>query len=83
MGIKRNIVVDGMEVPFKASATVPRLYRMKFGRDIFKDFSTKTFPTILMTGLNSSTRLAFTKFYHSCLIYGDSTPKLSQLLKKT
>ncbi|MDE5771016.1 MAG: hypothetical protein K2I06_05205 [Ruminococcus sp.] len=40
MGLKRNIVVDGMEVPFKASATVPRLYRMKFGRDIFKDFST-------------------------------------------
>lgn len=39
MGIKKNIVVDGMEVPFKASATVPRLYRMKFGRDIFKDFS--------------------------------------------
>lgn len=40
MGIRRNIVVDGMEVSFKASATVPRLYRMKFGRDIFKDFST-------------------------------------------
>lgn len=39
MGIRRNIVVDGMEVPFKASATVPRLYRMKFGRDIFRDFS--------------------------------------------
>ncbi|MCM1506952.1 MAG: hypothetical protein NC177_07440 [Ruminococcus flavefaciens] len=39
MGIRKNIVVDGMEVSFKASATVPRLYRMKFGRDIFKDFS--------------------------------------------
>lgn len=39
MGIRKNIIVDGMEVPFKASATVPRLYRMKFGRDIFKDFS--------------------------------------------
>lgn len=39
MGIRRNIIVDGIEVPFKASATVPRLYRMKFGRDIFRDFS--------------------------------------------
>lgn len=39
MGIRRNIIVDGIEVPFKASATVPRLYRLKFGRDIFKDFS--------------------------------------------
>lgn len=37
MGIRKNILIDGIEVPFKASATVPRLYRMKFGRDIFKD----------------------------------------------
>lgn len=37
MGIRKNILVDGIEVPFKASATVPRLYRMKFGRDIFRD----------------------------------------------
>lgn len=39
MGIKRNILVDGVEVPFKASAALPRMYRMKFGRDIYKDFS--------------------------------------------
>ena len=26
-----------MEIPFRASATVPRLYRAKFRRDIFKD----------------------------------------------
>ena len=39
MAIKKNILVDGLEVPFKASAAVPRLYRMKFGRDIYKDFA--------------------------------------------
>lgn len=39
MAIKKNIMVDGIEVPFKASAAVPRLYRLKFGRDIYKDFS--------------------------------------------
>ena len=39
MGIKKNILVDGKEVPFKASAAVPRLYRMKFGRDSYKDFA--------------------------------------------
>lgn len=39
MGIKKKIHVDGIEVPFKASAAVPRLYRLKFGRDIYKDFS--------------------------------------------
>ena len=38
MAIKSNITVDGIEVPFKASAAVPRLYRLKFGRDIYKDF---------------------------------------------
>ena len=39
MAIKRTITVDGIEVPFKASATLPRLYRAKFRKDIFKDFS--------------------------------------------
>lgn len=39
MAIKKNIMVDGIEVAFKASAAVPRLYRIKFRRDIYKDFS--------------------------------------------
>ncbi len=37
MGIRRNILVDGIEVPFKASATVPRLSRIKLGLYIFRD----------------------------------------------
>ena len=39
MAIKKNIMIDGIEVPFKASATLPRLYRAKFRKDIFKDFA--------------------------------------------
>lgn len=39
MAIKKIITVDGIEVPFKASATLPRLYRAKFRKDIFKDFA--------------------------------------------
>lgn len=39
MSIKKNITIDEIEVPFKASAAVPRLYRLKFSRDIYKDFS--------------------------------------------
>lgn len=35
--IKKIIEIDGRQVPFRASATVPRLYRACFGRDIFKD----------------------------------------------
>jgi hypothetical protein len=39
MAIKKTITIDGIEVPFKASAAVPRLYRLKFGRDIYQDFA--------------------------------------------
>ena len=37
--MERVIEVNGKQVAFKASAAVPRLYRAKFKRDIFKDFS--------------------------------------------
>ena len=39
MAIKKIITIDDIDVPFKASAAVPRLYRMKFQRDIYKDFA--------------------------------------------
>ena len=37
MSMKQTITIDGQEVAFKASAAIPRIYRMKFHRDIFKD----------------------------------------------
>lgn len=37
--LKREIEIDGMRVPFRASATIPRLYRAKFKHDIFKDMA--------------------------------------------
>lgn len=33
----KTVVIDGKEVEFKASAAVPRIYRMKFRRDLFVD----------------------------------------------
>ena len=36
----RNIEIDGKQVLFKASAAIPRIYRMKFQRDIYKDLKT-------------------------------------------
>ena len=39
MGVKRNIKIDGKEVAFKASAAIPRIYRLKFGRDIYRDLA--------------------------------------------
>ena len=37
--IERVITISGQEVPFRASATTPRLYRAKFKRDIFRDLT--------------------------------------------
>lgn len=35
--IEKRIEIDGQQVPFWASAAIPRLYRSKFGQDIFQD----------------------------------------------
>ena len=37
MAVTKKIEIDGKEVEFRASAAVPRMYRIKFGRDIYKD----------------------------------------------
>ena len=37
MSIVRKVEIDGKQVPFKASAAIPRIYRIKFNRDIYKD----------------------------------------------
>lgn len=35
--LRKTVTIDGKEVEFKASAAVPRIYRMKFRRDLFMD----------------------------------------------
>ena len=37
--LQKTVTISGHEVAFRSSATVPRLYRAKFKRDIFKDLS--------------------------------------------
>ncbi len=37
MSIVKKIDIDGKQVPFKASAAIPRIYRLKFQRVIDKD----------------------------------------------
>ena len=37
MALTKTINIDGKEVTFRASAAIPRLYRVKFHRDIYKD----------------------------------------------
>ena len=37
--LEKTVLVSGKEVRFSSSAAIPRLYRIKFKRDIFKDLS--------------------------------------------
>lgn len=35
--VTKTLTIDGKEVKFKASASIPRIYRIKFRRDLFVD----------------------------------------------
>ena len=37
--LEKTVKIGDRDVKFRSSASVPRLYRIKFGRDIFKDLS--------------------------------------------
>ena len=37
MAVTKTIAIDGQEVTFRASAAIPRLYRVKFHRDSYRD----------------------------------------------
>ena len=39
MAVMQTIEIDGKQVPFRASAAIPRIYRIKFNRDIYKDLA--------------------------------------------
>ena len=39
MAITKKIEIDGKEVLFRASAAIPRLYRIRFRRDVYKDLA--------------------------------------------
>ena len=39
MAVTKSVEIDGKEVTFRASAAIPRLYRNKFHRDIYKDLN--------------------------------------------
>lgn len=35
--MRKTLMISGIECDFKSSAAIPRMYRLKFGRDIFVD----------------------------------------------
>lgn len=42
MAVTKKIMIDGNPVEFRASAAIPRMYRNRFGRDVYKDLATLT-----------------------------------------
>ena len=55
MSIVKKIDIDGKQVPFKASAAIPRIYRLKFQRDIYKDL--RAFEKIIGNGDEAESNL--------------------------
>ena len=42
MAITKTVQIDGKDVTFRASAAIPRMYRIRFRRDIYQDMSQLT-----------------------------------------
>ena len=55
MSMIKQIEIDGKQVSFKASAAIPRIYRMKFQRDIYKDL--KAFEKSIVDNSEESSNL--------------------------
>ena len=54
MAIIKEIEIDGRKVAFSASAAIPRIYRARFGRDLFADL------TVLIDEMSNSSSAAST-----------------------
>lgn len=39
MALTKTIEIDGKQVTFRASAAIPRIYRIRYGRDIMRDLN--------------------------------------------
>ena len=52
--MEKIITVDGKAVRLRATASVPRLYRMKFGRDIIRDIGelAKAYKSVTSPGMS-------------------------------
>lgn len=61
MALAKTVNIDGKDVTFRASATIPRIYRNRFHRDIYKDLHDlqKSIDpeTIELWGLNVQTQV--------------------------
>lgn len=52
--MKKSIIVDGKVVRLRATAAIPRLYRLKFGRDIIQGMGAlaKAYKSVQQPGMN-------------------------------
>lgn len=70
MAIIKEILIDDKKIKFKASASIPRLYRNKFRRDIYKDLilldkASKNKKEISIDNLELFENIAYIMAYHA------------------
>lgn len=66
MAVNKTVVIDGKEVRFRASAAVPRLYRNRFGKDIFTDLNKLSGQTEFdVESLEMFENIAYIMAYHA------------------
>lgn len=56
MALTKTVNIDGKDVTFRASAAIPRIYRNRFHRDIYKDLHDLQ-KSIEIWGLNVQTQV--------------------------
>ena len=82
MAILQTIRIDGKDVPFKASAALPRIYMERYGRNLLQDFDSLMKATQPVEGENGEkqssiidvpTLMIFESIAHCMAKYADPT----------
>lgn len=77
MALTKTVKIDDKEVTFRASAAVPRIYRIKFRRDIYKDLDA------LQKAIDTSSEEASTLDSFSLELFENIAYVMAKLLTRT
>ena len=79
MSLTQTIEIDGQPVKFRASAAIPRIYRLRFHRDIYKDLSLLEKSVSKQDEDNSGLDLFSLEMYFNTFSIYQILPKLIEL----
>ena len=81
--METEILIDGKKVKFRATAAVPRLYRIKFRRDIIQDMATvKKVPESPNEWLEEFSAFSIYKIFPVLLALWDGNIETIETVKK-